>query len=254
LSKGKYDICTEDGAIILPSAWQSIVKPFTTISITFWDDIGRFERVYDDITAPPVERPPPGRYRSVEAIEVAAEADESEEDLDSASTNETDEEAGTVTKQPEPQRNVTSATDPEGNKLTCDIDTRYHGPTTSSSNEGSSDTYGESINPPEGLIETLKITKAMALLIDNKTMIRTSTLPGPETLQLRDSVTVTWYHLQAKQLDFVRFRQACLDLPHLSRRFHTLTRDLLAKIEKHKVKTYLDDLYVEVRAPCTNCM
>jgi hypothetical protein len=245
LRKGKYDIRTEDGAIILPSVWKSIVKPFTTIGITLWEDIGQIDRIHDDAPEPPVERPHPVRYHSVEAIEAAAGADESEEDLESTSANDTDEEADAVTKQPEPRRNVTPATDTEGNKLAYGIDTRYHGPATSSSDDSSSDTHGESIKPHEGSIETLRITKAMALPIDNKTVMRISTLPGPETLQLRDSVAVTWYHIQAKQLDFARFRQACLDLPHLSRRFQTLTRDLLAKIEKQKVKPYLDGLYVE---------
>lgn len=165
--------------------------------------------------------------------------------MDSTTPTEFDDEADSVTKQPGPQRTVTSATDSKGNKLAYSIDTHYYGPAKSSSNDGSSDTQVLTIKPSGISMETLRVTKAMALPIDNKTVIRISSLPGLETLQLSDSVTTTWYHLQAKQLDFAHFRQACLELPHLSRRLQTLTRDLLARIEKHKVKAYLDGLYVE---------
>jgi hypothetical protein len=38
IKKGRYDIRTNSGAVILPSVWTALVQPFTTIKISFWTD------------------------------------------------------------------------------------------------------------------------------------------------------------------------------------------------------------------------
>jgi len=63
------------GAIILPSVWKSIVKPFTSIRITFKEETARIDKFHDNITESPVERPFPVRFHSVEAFDAAVGAD-----------------------------------------------------------------------------------------------------------------------------------------------------------------------------------
>jgi hypothetical protein len=236
--------------IILPSVWSSIIKPFATIKISFrGNDIPyeppRVSRTY----SPERERRGPA-VTYFEDVDAQGGADNSEEDLDSTTTTEVEDEPERIIERPEKFREVIAPTDAEGNKLSYGIDTSRvdqssDDPELTGSKDGSSNTAGVSKKPLEGSVETLRITKSISVTTDNKTVIQVSVLPGPETLQLRDGVKVTWYHLQANQLDFDRFRQACVNIPNLSDRLQTMTRDILAKVEKHKVKAYLDGLYVE---------
>lgn len=245
--KGEYQILTEDGAIILPSVWDSIIRPSATIKISFEEAILQHNEGYDDRTDSPVSRPVQVRFSDVEAIDTAEGAEESEVELDSTTSDGYDGEPEVAVKPPEPPRAVILATDSNGDKLTHSINTHGYGPGASPSNVGRPDSHVDSKSSPERFTETLRITKALAVPSesDNKTVIRVSTLPGPKTFPLHDGVTMTWYHLHAKDLDFDRFRQACLGSPQLSPRLQILVRDLFAKIEKRKVKPFLDGLYVE---------
>lgn len=245
--KGEYQILTEDGAIILPSVWESILRPSATIRISFEEGVLHNNEGYDDRTEPPLSRPVQVRFSDVEAIDTSEGADESEVDLDSTISTASDSDPEAVTKPPEPPRDVILAIDSNGNKLTHSINTHGCGPRTPPSNVSRPDSSVDSKIFLERSLETLRITKALAVPSesDNKTVIRVSTLPGPKTYPLHDGMTMTWYHLHAKELDFARFKQACLGSPQLSPRLQILVRDLLAKIEKRKVKPFLDGLYVE---------
>ena len=274
IRKGRYDIQTEAGAIILPTVWSSIVKPFVTIKISFWESkvlsrqtsptpegrrkrsrsSGRQERpdeYLEEISIDVGDPNPPSPNRSYyEEGVTQSEGDGSEEDYESTDSIQSEDERYEDNKQPEPPREVLSPTDAEGNKLSFSVDTSWvgghsHVSKPLGSKRDDSETPRVVKDAFEGSVETLRITKAMSEEAENRAMIQLSTLPGPKTHQLHDGVTMTWYHLQADRLDFSRFKQACLDTPNISDRLQSLIREVLANIERHKVKAFLDGLYIE---------
>jgi hypothetical protein len=273
INAGWFDILTNDGSIILPSVWSSIVKPSSTISIRLWPEIRsrrpdrvRRQNTYDaDVRfedGPRKDNEDDVFYQDI-AVDVGdrqtfrtrsrlKSVDEpSEDDLDClTSSGSEDEEPEPPPGPTEPVREVVPPLDGDGNKLSFEVDTKSKKllahpdtkPGTSGTIPGESGAKKEVSEPR---LETLRVTRAMSTKSEGRSMVQVHVLPGPEKAQLRQSVTMTWYHVALDRLDFTRFRNVCLGMTNLSDRMKTLTREILGKIEKDKVNVFLDGMFIE---------
>ncbi|KAH7083861.1 hypothetical protein FB567DRAFT_473861 [Paraphoma chrysanthemicola] len=149
-----------------------------------------------------------------------------------------------------PPRTVEPPTDAEGHVLSFSIDTsrsmqRLKASSDFGGKNGAILDAERNISESRLHVETRRITKALLLDDDGKTMIQIHDLPGPYVPGLRSMTSTTWYHVKAAQLDFSLFRETCLGLPDLSNRTQILLRELLNRIEKHKVKRFSGGLFIE---------
>jgi hypothetical protein len=300
VKKGRYDIRTKSGAVILPSVWAALVQPFTTIKISFWNagspnfvppstprDTREYRHVsyedaesaqggaqgstvepgtYDDVVEVDVDIPSPSRApppprrifrpratwrEDDENRDSRVERAESETHSESTDSSGTDEEQTVSLKEDwEPEREVTTPIDADGNKLAFTVDTSRIGQTRRVRKELErkvTESKGRKVasSATEGQLTTLSITKALLVQAATKTLVVVHTLPGPKVHPLQEGTTMTWYHVQAEQLDFSRFKQVCLGIPEMSDRLRMLARELLAKIEKHRIKNFQNGFFVE---------
>jgi hypothetical protein len=273
ISEGRFDIqIGHRGKIVLPSVWPLIVKPSSVLGIRF--------RYPEPIYHPPLPGERGSRRQSTPdanvrfrdevdkdedewyirdvAVEepdqlfrpryrIASESDASEDDFDSQASSEDESEDGKPDQQepPEPIRDVVPPTDSEGNKLSFTVDTTHRRALPQAKGHGTDSDGLDTKDAPRAPVETLRITRAMSAETEGRSMVQIHVLPGPENFQLRQSVKMTWYHITLERLDFTRFKNICLDVPHLSDRMKRLTWDLLGKIEKEKVNAYLDGMFIE---------
>lgn len=274
-----YDIQTAQGAVILPSTWSAIVKPDMTITLKLRaSDVNRFDtedrassQQYRSRTATPDNSNGPKsattqsdnsesekdqnseRYSSSESgSDQTAEVEilnlNTTEDEDSGSVSPTENESDTASDADDFHlpRNVVPPRDTDGNILSFKIDTsKGQDSPTQKETDGQNELAPLANNGSIESIQTLRITKAMLVDMDNKSVLKVHTLPGPETIRLRDSVNLTWHHLPARTFDFAQYRNACLGIPNLSERLKRLTVEMLNKIETHKVKRFLEGFFVE---------
>lgn len=272
----EFDIKNENGAIILPIVWKDIVLPSTTISIRFherheksrsFSPEPRIRRPVRMDTGLSIDEPPPVRVRPIvspndredddstseqEVLEVIkarsdSESTRSDDEIDSATT--ASEQESVEIPPPRPTWIERAPIDSCGNPLSFKIDTlKPHGlDKLHKQLEGEQNKPSSSADPSisSKSLETMRITKALSIESETRSKIQVHILPGPENSRTRANVGITWYHLPARVLDFSRYRDACLDIPQLSERLQKLTKEMLFKIEKHKVKTYLNGLFVE---------
>jgi hypothetical protein len=149
-----------------------------------------------------------------------------------------------------PPRNVVAPVDSEGNTLSFQVKTKQPAhlsllPKGPGNEELEKGTRSEKKNVTDNDFETRRIIKALMTKSEGRNMLEISTLPGPENIQLQASVATTWYHIRAVQLDFDRFRSVCLAIPNLSSRLQILTREMLTKLHKDKVKPFLGGRFIE---------
>jgi hypothetical protein len=213
-----------------------------------------------DVDVPSYSRPPPPTPRIIrpqgtrggddEYDEAQMERAESEPYSESTDSSGTDEEQSLPPKDWEPDREVTPPIDSDGNKLAFVVDTSHIGHTRRLRKELErkvTESRGRKVasSATEGQPMTLSITKALLVQEASKTLVLVYTLPGPKAYSLQEGTAMTWYHVQAEQLDFSRFKQVCLGIPDMSDRLQMLARELLAKIEKHRVKSFQNGFFVE---------
>jgi hypothetical protein len=308
IRESRFDIQTDDGSIILPSVWSSIVKPSSTISIRFWmpevilrpspssqrvvrqykanvgfgdepELISRpqpsSERVrrhstqdanvrfrgepsqdekdnvyYQDVTIDVDDLDQSRRTRGRPASIGDASEDEGLDSETSSGSEDGKSEPSEPSEPPEPVRGVVSPLDGDGNRLSFEVDTKSGKllllPGTQPGSNGTiPGEPGAKKEVSEPRLETLRITRAMSTKSEGRSMVQVHVLPGPENVQLRQSVAMTWYHITLNRLDFTRFRSVCLAVPNLSDRSRLLTREMLAKIEKEKVNVFLDGMFID---------
>jgi hypothetical protein len=268
---------TDDGAIILPSVWEFIVKPSTTIKISLGsqgtsrhvappvaDFSRRSERrsefVRDDAREYSETEWKPDVYVEDVTIDVGDpsapvdppdEDSQSEEDSESMlSASDNDEELFKDAGPPVSPREVPPIMDADGNQFSFAIDTSKSTPQPQNQHriEGKIDVPKlprERQDISGGPVEQYRITKAMLGGTDVRAVINIHVLPGPLNTKLGDSTKITWYHVQAEQMSFTYLKEICLGLPNLSQRLGLLTREVLAKVERHKVKAFLDGFFIE---------
>ncbi|KAH7067380.1 hypothetical protein BKA63DRAFT_116960 [Paraphoma chrysanthemicola] len=185
------------------------------------------------------------KYQQSLVREIESESGESDEDSTTSATDSPADENDET-----PPRTVESPTDAEGHVLSFSIDTsRSMQRLKASSDFGSKN--GAILNAEKNIgesrlhVETRRITKALLVDDDGKTTIQIHDLPGPYVPGLCNMTSTTWYHVKATQLDFSLFRDTCLGVPALSTRMQILLRELLNRIEKHKVKRFSGGLFIE---------
>ncbi|KAH8725894.1 hypothetical protein GQ44DRAFT_652078 [Phaeosphaeriaceae sp. PMI808] len=266
--EGHYDIITTDGSVILPTVWSFIVKPSTTVQIA-WKSETIFRRTsrtpeveqrsrysQDKRTVKIINSSRGERLEDYEVIEAnessrtTSEEDENGDESTSTDSTGDEGEADSDLEDPEPRREVLSPTDVDGNRLSFLVDTSRDGNQSpmrrKPGNKGDRvDQSKERKKIFEGHVETMRITKATSIEAEAKMIVRVHTLPGPKSRPLDDSAKLTWYHVQAGRLDFSQFKEVCLSIPDLSPRLRTLTQEILAKVEKHKVKAFLSGSFIE---------
>ncbi|KAJ4362366.1 hypothetical protein N0V83_010459 [Neocucurbitaria cava] len=254
---GRYEIQTDDGATIIPSVWSAIVKPSSKIQIDFRSDrpIGRRRSTQDaesvietrDVRVTINADSPEFALSNSEVSD--SNGDESEDDSESQSSTESEDEASEQAVLPEPVRDAAPPLDAEGNKLSFSVDTscakaiqrpkdpKINGVNSKvpSSQKDASDTY----------VETLRITRATSTVVESRSLIQIHTLPSTDNIHLRESASMTWFHIPATRLDYSRFRDVCLAVPHLSDRLYTLIWETFKAIEKDKIKAFLDGMFIE---------
>ncbi|KAF2706021.1 hypothetical protein K504DRAFT_460110 [Pleomassaria siparia CBS 279.74] len=184
------------------------------------------------------------------------EDDEGEDgDIDYESSTATEDEDG-VPEPPIvpslPPRTVVIPVDRDENPLSFFVDTRWpiH-PDASEigySNQMTSP-KSEDLSKPrdsrEMKVESLRILKALSVMSDTRTTIQLHTFAGPENEAMKESVDIHWFHLQGDQLDFGQFKNACLAIQGLPERLRRLTSKTLGKVEKEKLKAFLDGMFIE---------
>lgn len=254
------------------------MKPSTTIKISFWledesrrvpspvsgyrrhierrsdyrsDDVRNYansewkpreyvEEVTIDVGDPAV---------SIDMPDEESESESSESDA-MLSTSDHDEELVNDAEIQRPPREVLPLVDAEGNKFSFSIDTSKAilRPQIQQKIEGTenvSRSPAERQDTSEGSVEKYRITKAILGGTDARAVVQIHTLPGPVNTKLGDGIKTRWYHVQAEQLRLSRIKEICLGLPNLSLRLQLLTREVLAQVEKHKVKAFVDGFFVE---------
>jgi len=139
--------------------------------------------------------------------------------------------------------------DIEGNRLSFQVQSKSSSSVVGTSedldNPGIKQEAGaEKKEPADNNIEIRRITKAIAIESGAQKLLAIHTLPSLASPQLRASVATTWYHIHGSCLDFDRFENVCLNLPHLSDRLQTLTREVLIKLRDEKIKPFVGGRYI----------
>jgi hypothetical protein len=277
VQKGYYELVTHDGAIILPTVWKFIVKPSAIIKISLGTH-GTLRPVPNAVieTSRHPERTSdflrddardysetewkPDVYVEDVTIDVGDPSapldpldddNESEEDSDSMlSTSDNEGELVEDVEPPVPPREVPPLLDADGNQFSFAVDTSKVAPQLQNQQkiEDKADVLRLSREAQDiggGPVEQYRITKAILGGSDTRAVIKIHVLPGPMNTNLGNSTKTTWYHVQAEQLSFTHIKEICIGLPNLSQRLQLLTREVLAKVEKHKVKAFVDGFFIE---------
>ncbi|KAF2189049.1 hypothetical protein K469DRAFT_626882 [Zopfia rhizophila CBS 207.26] len=269
---GRFDILTLNGEIILPGLWDSVIRPWHTVWLSFWaKPTSPALRPHRNETTE-IEDLYGSRYQSSVAESRRSDEDsdsyvdedhvsvmegagppaevelENDQDEDEASESLTEsEESEPLPQPPTTPRTVVTPTDRDGNRLSFLTDTKCI-PVNSESNEESTESGVDATKTSSSRdmkSENLKILMALAVSSESRMTIQLHTLPGPENSSTSSSVTVRWYHLQGTLMDFAQFKTACLGVHDISQRLKRLTIKMLDKIEKEKLKTFVDGMFIE---------
>jgi hypothetical protein len=257
------------GARILPSVWDAIVQPGSTIDIEFpeervdfsaprrplprsrsisppRDEQERLITIYNDARAVTFDldtpRPPARRRES----DLSSSTDSSESDSSISDQSLPLEQL----EPPEPPRNVDPPVDAEGNQLSFQVNTKHMQTLIGLSQEPSEpnndrEVFSAKNNVGDYRVDTFRITRAMVEEAQGRSQLQIHVLPGPENPHLQTAVATTWYHISASQLDFTRFRDVCLTIPHVGDRLRKLTAEMLNKLHTGKVKPFDGGMFIE---------
>ncbi|KAJ4308443.1 hypothetical protein N0V94_009351 [Neodidymelliopsis sp. IMI 364377] len=144
-----------------------------------------------------------------------------------------------------PSRTTLDAVDDEGNKLSFRVDTTF----ARAPDRAPVPTENDSKKTgPQGLTgeEHMRITKAVATQTENRNTLQVYVLPGPRGVPEHSDVSIRWYHLHSQRLlDFARFKETCLSITGPSARLYKLTKKLLEKVEKERLKAFLGGMFIE---------
>lgn len=137
-------------------------------------------------------------------------------------------------------RQIITPTDRDGSRLSFLVDT--HGP---AGLVGANDKPLNQAAYKEMARETTSILESHMAQSENKTLVHLLCLDGPQKARSGDNVSIRWHHLSADQLDFTQFWRESLSIPGLSTRLRRLASKLLDRVEKEKVRTFIDGLFIE---------
>jgi hypothetical protein len=94
-------------------------------------------------------------------------------------------------------------------------------------------------------LDIRRITKAMMIQSDDQNKLTLYTLPSLAKSSLRTSVVTTWYHIHGSYLDFDRFENVCLTIPHLSDLLQALICEMLTRLRDDKIKPFVGGKFIE---------
>lgn len=212
--------------------WSAVVVPETLVRVAFWLDeerqrprrhVGSKDRAVeftnvevdgdeDDWWSSDV---PLRRYsRTEDALPLPSETKLNEDSVDEEdeeeelTTEEDEEEGSEPPPAPEPVRVALTPTDQDGNNLTFTVDMRWVGfhPNAGRGPGSMSDTSKQPRGGREMNAESYKITKAVTVTAEGKTVVQVHTLLGPESSANSSSIGIRWYHIHAEQLDWAQFK------------------------------------------------
>ena len=150
----------------------------------------------------------------------------------------------------QPNRYAMHPVDIEGNSLSFQVQTKPSSSSIALSEESDKPENkegpgAEKKEPGDKNLEIRRITRAMAIESDAQNMLEIHMLPSLASPRLRTSIATTWYHLNGSHLDFDRFENVCLTIPHLSDRLQALTREVLLKLRGEKIKPFVGGRFIE---------
>ncbi|KAI4630423.1 hypothetical protein J4E80_001358 [Alternaria sp. BMP 0032] len=150
----------------------------------------------------------------------------------------------------QPNRYAMHPVDIEGNRLSFQVQTKPSSNSIALSEESDNPENkegpgAEMKEPGDKNLEIRRITRAMAIESDSQNMLEIHTLPSLASPRLRTRIATTWYHLNGSHLDFDRFENVCLTIPHLSDRLQALTREVLLKLRGEKTKPFVGGRFIE---------
>ncbi|UPX15079.1 uncharacterized protein EKO05_0005542 [Ascochyta rabiei] len=262
---GNFSLLTESGDIILPSFWDLVVKSSTIVQVSLPSDVldpdvasfhprGDRVRTRYRTSSPSVMYIDDDAKKST-AEELSGAVDHSEDDS-SGSDEGTDVEntssESELSETPilaeatiEPIRPVIASVDGDGNDLSFQINTAFIGPLDRATADINNPPNKREPQQSIGEKEYMYITKAVMTQVESRNTLQIHVLPGPRSTSARSDISLRWYHLHSESLDFVKFRETCLGIPGISERLHKLSRKLFEKIEKEKLKDFLDGMFIE---------
>ncbi|KAH6642330.1 hypothetical protein C7974DRAFT_420630 [Boeremia exigua] len=243
IKEDRFTLSTEGGNIILPSLWNQVVEPAARVQITLPvdvlnSDIPAYD--FDDSARGP---PPPPRPRSPprppstnsEGDRTDSDDASSVEDLESSSSE------SEIAELP-PVRQVITPTDEDGNLLVFKATTKYLNRGAANANNASN--KRESQIPVKDA-ECISIAKAVSTQGDGRTSLQIFLLPGPRTTSTPLDESIRWFHLRSAPLDFTGFKETCLSIPGLSKRLQEMVKKTFDRVEKEKLKAFLDGMFIE---------
>lgn len=264
LSDGAYSIQSLDGVPILPSAWRTIVKPNSRIKIAFDNPSRSYSRSQSRFQLQDARQSGPGANTAREnlavSIEVLDSVRHSLESEDSINTEDYhDEDTSTSSEEDTPlkpprslrlNRYIVPPKDREGNRLSFQVTTKSSSSIItpsgiSTSVENKKDLRAKKPDLGGNSLEIRRITKAMMMQSDDQNKLTLYTLPSLAKSSLRTSVVTTWYHIHGSYLDFDRFENVCLTIPHLSDRLQALICEMLTRLRDDKIKPFVGGKFIE---------
>ncbi|CAI6340864.1 unnamed protein product [Periconia digitata] len=267
IENGEFEVFLQKDprSIVLPGIWALLVMPGDTVVVfprskvegiavsdsprENWEESGESGESGDDENSPPsvVSVSDENSVENSVEIEDDEESEEGGHDEgseDSEQSEETDSEAPPL---PEPVRSVIPPVDDEGNKLSFIVDSSCSSPSRKPGKEAGGDIEisRKPVGRPVMNTENLRITRAMSVTSERRTMIQIHTLPGPESSSFSSSIHTRWTHLYADWLDWAQFKNVCLSTQGISDRMQKVISKLFLRIEKERLKAYVDGMFVE---------
>lgn len=264
LVNGEYRIETLANVPILPSTWETLVRPNSTIKIVFTNLSRSYSRRQSRSQPQRTSHLEAGASSSrndlavsIEVVGSVSPSEESESSIvteDDSSDNETpSNEEDTRLRDPLSLRlnpYVLTPVDVEGNRISFRVKTNLPSSIVTPSEQSESPENKKAVRsgkkePKDSNLEIRRITKAMALQSDAQNILVLHTLPSLANPRLRACVATTWYHLHGTILEFDHFENVCLNIPHLSDRLQALTREVLTKLRDDKIKPFVSGKFIE---------
>ncbi|KAJ8106066.1 hypothetical protein OPT61_g9787 [Boeremia exigua] len=266
---GKFSLMTEGGNIILPAFWDRVVGPAAVVQVVLPSDILDPDVAaylpYGNTTRPgyPSRRPSiPLSIGSVQNVDVDVgrrssqdraragngselndlESGSGDSDSERTSSGSEAESLASADTLSEIVRQVRSPMDDDGNDLVFKVDT---GVTTSLGRDTANANNTLNTPQPVGDTESVSIAKVVSSQAEGRTWLQIFVLPGPRTASTHLDESIRWFHQRAATLDLNSFRETCLKIPGLSGRLQQLVRKTFDKVEKEKLKIYLDGMFIE---------
>jgi hypothetical protein len=151
---------------------------------------------------------PPDDGGLPEPLRIVRAEDRDDEEEEETTSEEDEEESSEPQPAPEPVRVALTPTDQDGNPLALNVDLRCVGvhPKAEKELESNSDDSKQPRDGREMIVEKLKITKAVTVTTEGKTVVQIHKLPGPESSATSSSIGIRWYHMHAEQLDWMQFK------------------------------------------------